>query len=415
MRPILAHILEGRVAALVCFLVALTAGGTPVVAQPSDTLLQMICWRNEGENLRGSVDLLSDFQEANRGLRVNLTYERWPQAHARLKYWTGSLRQYAPDLTVMHDTWLPQFASGLVPLDDLLTERDLQGIQPALLERCRVNGKLVGIPWQCEARVLYYRTDLFEAAKLPVPQTLAELQAAAKALTTPERCGVGLPAQAGGGGVDAYLGLLWAFGGEALKNGKPALRTEAATQALQYWLDLQREGLTEREALSWTSAELDEAFAADKLAMVFSGPALGKYLRGQRPDLKFATAPLPGVKSQPGQVSADVLVLLGGTENSGAAVRFLRYLLSANAQRALWLMGSLPARKEHLEQARQDPAQRAFVERLPEAKGLPLQQTEQFGSMVERALWLALSGRADAAEALRQATLEDDGPGLAGG
>ena len=411
----LAHIFEGRLAALVCFLAILTGGGVPAFAQPSDTLLQMICWQNEGEKLQGSVDLLADFQEANPGLRVNLTYDRWPQAHARLKYWTGSLRNYAPDLTVMHDTWLPQFATSLVPLDDLLTERDLQGMQPALLDRCRANGKLLGVPWLCEARVLYYRTDLFEAAKLPAPQTLDDLRAAAKALTTPERYGLGLPAQPGGGGVDAYLGLLWAFGGEALRNGKPALKSDQATQALQYWLDLQREGVAEPEALAWNSSELDEAFATDKLAMVFSGPALGKYLRQQQPKLKFATAPLPGAKSQPGQVSADVLVLLGGTKNSEAAVRFLRYMLSANAQRALWLMGGLPARKEHLEQARQDPAQHAFVERLPEAKGLPLQQTERFGSMVERSLWLALSGRAGAAEALRQALQEDEEPGLAGG
>ena len=70
-------------------------------------------------------------------------------------------------------------------------------------------------------------------AKLPVPRTLEELRAAAKTLTAGGRYGLGLPAQAGGGAVDAYLGLLWAFGGEALRGGKPALRTEEATQALQ--------------------------------------------------------------------------------------------------------------------------------------------------------------------------------------
>ena len=76
------------------------------------------------------------------------------------------------------------------------------------------------------------------------PRTLEDLRAAAKTLTTREQYGLGLPAQPGGGGVDAYLGLLWAFGGQALRNGKLALKTDEATQALQYWQDLQRDGAT---------------------------------------------------------------------------------------------------------------------------------------------------------------------------
>ena len=59
-------------------------------------------------------------------------------------------------------------------------------------------------------------------------------------------------------------------------------------------------------------------------------------------------------------------------------------------------------------EAKQDPSQRAFVERLEGAQGMPMQQTEALERVVERALWLALSGRLGAAEALRAAVAEDE-------
>lgn len=409
------HLHEGRVAALVCLLV-LGMPATEVRGQtPPETVLQFIYWQNQGEKLPGSNALLADFAEVNPGVRINLAYERWSQAYSRLKYWTGSLRQYAPDLTVMRDVWLPEFSAGVVPLDDLLTARELTTIQPALLERCRVNGKLLGIPWLCEARVLYYRPDLFAAAKLPPPTTLEELRVAAKTLTGQGIYGLGLPASPGGGGTDAYLGLLWALGGTAVEEGKLNLKNDTAIAALQFWVELQTAGATQPEMLAWSSADLDTAFAAGKLAMVFSGPALGAYLKRECPDLKFATTPLPGAAVQPGQVAAQVLVIPRTSQHSAAAVRFLHYMLTPGAQRAMWLMGSLPAHTSLFEEARKDPAQAAFVQNLPQAQGMPLQHTDRVQRVVERALWLALSGRTTAAEALKTALQEDAGPGLAGG
>lgn len=411
MRPYRQHIHEGRFAALFCLLALVAVPAGRVWAQAStETLLRLITFQEEGEKLTGSVDLLAGFTEANPGLRVNLSYDRWPQAYPRLKYWTGTLRGYAPDMTVMRDVWLPEFASSVVPLDDKLTRADLRDVTSTVLDRGRVNGKLLGIPWMATARVLYCRSDLLQAAKLPPPRTLEQLRATAKALTTDSVYGLGMPGAADGGAVDAYLALLWACGGQAVVDGALALRSEAATEALQYWVDLQRSGLCEPEALSWTSGELDEAFAAGKLAMVFSGPALGRYLRRERPNLQFVTVPLPGAQADPAQVSSNVLVMLNSTKHPDECLRFIRYMISAQAQRAMWLMGGLPTHRQQVAEARQDPQQQAFVEHLAAAQGMPMQLTSHVTTVVERALWLALSGRADAKAALRAALLEDKEP-----
>ncbi|MGE5531228.1 MAG: extracellular solute-binding protein [Bacteroidota bacterium] len=374
----------------------------------AETLLRLVCWQNEGEKLAGSPDLLAAFEEANPTLRVNLSYERWPQAHPRLKYWTGSLRNYAPDFTIVKDVWLPQFAGDVIALDEKGLSKELQGLVPATLERCRINGKLMGLPWMASSRVLYCRSDLLEAAKLKAPTTLEELATVAKGLSKDGVHGLGLPASAGGGGVDAYLALLWAMGGQAVADGKVTLKTDEAAKALQYWVELQEAGALQPEGLSWSSAELDGAFAGGKLGMVFSGPALGRYLRRERPALKFETVPLPAGKSQPGQVSVDVLVALKSSKHPEACARFMEYMAAENARRAMWMMGSAPTHRRQVAEAKQDPAQKAFVERLETARGMPMQQTEKVERVVERALWLALSGRLEAAAALRAALAEEE-------
>lgn len=401
---------EGRqLAALVC-LGLLVCPGSVTAQTPSPVMLQMVAWSNPGERtLTGTVDLLARFQESNPNLRVNLTHDKWSEAMPRLRYWCGSLARYAPDLTVMPDVWLSQFSDSLLPLDDYLKPRDTAGIAPAILDRCRVDGKLYGLPWLVRSRVLYYRQDLLDAAKLKPPKTLDELRETALALSKEKGLHpLGLPAAAGGGGLDAFWGLLMAFdGAKPGKEGEVDLRSEQAVKALEYWLGLQQSGLTEPEGLTWTSAELTDQFAAGKVGMVFSGPELGRYLRASRPELKFGTCPLPGAKGPLGQVSCEVMVVFKSSAHQEQAGRFARFMASVEAQRAMWLMGGLPTYRQHLAEAARDAAAAPFVAHLNEAQGLPLQDPGKIATIVERALWLALSGRADAAGALQQAVKEE--------
>jgi len=176
-------------------------------------------------------------------------YERWPQAEVKMRYWGGSLKRFAPDLTILRDVWLPKYASSLLPLDELLTPRDLAALTPAVLERCRVGGKLLGLPWRLDAQALYYRHDLLEAAGLKPPATLDELSLAAIRLSeTPGVHGLGLPGLPGGDGVSTYLALLHAFGGEPVdEQGAVQLGSEAAAAALAYWVELAKAGGTPPE------------------------------------------------------------------------------------------------------------------------------------------------------------------------
>jgi multiple sugar transport system substrate-binding protein len=381
-------------------------------AQPpaEPLLLRCVAWQNEGErHLAGTTDLLAGFSEQHPNLRVNLTHEDWSQAALRMKYWCGSHRQYAPDFTVLADAWLATYQDQLAPLDEVLKPRDLKGFLPAVLDRCRVGGKLLGLPWIVRSRALYYRTDLLEAAKLKPPRTWAELQKAAVALAQPpEVHGLGLAGRAGNGAVEAFFDLLIASGGSALdKDGKLDLKGKPAREALSRWLSLRQAGALQPEGLSWGQQELQTAFAQGRLAMLISGPKLYQQLRNSAPDLKFGVVATPAEGEGGRHVAAEVLVMLKSTQHPQEGAHFLRYMASGEAQRAMSLMGGLPTMRAQYEHVRRDPDVAPFVADLEQAQGLPTAHAEAATRIVERAVWLALSGRLTPAEALKRASDEE--------
>lgn len=65
------------------------------------------------------------------------------------------------------------------------------GFEEGLLEACRYDGKLYGIPKDYNTSVLFYQTDMLETAGLSVPATMDEFEAAVKALTTDDVIGFG--------------------------------------------------------------------------------------------------------------------------------------------------------------------------------------------------------------------------------
>lgn len=58
---------------------------------------------------------------------------------------------------------------------------------PAIIKNNTVNGKLLAMPWFTDAGVLYYRKDLLEKYKQPVPKTWDELAKTAKLIMKKER------------------------------------------------------------------------------------------------------------------------------------------------------------------------------------------------------------------------------------
>jgi ABC-type glycerol-3-phosphate transport system substrate-binding protein len=399
----------GRCTAAPFCLLLLAASALPLPAQPQ-TELKFAAWHETGaHSFRGIPDLLGAFYDRTPDVHVSFNHEDWAQAGIRLKYWFGSHRQYAPDLTVLPDTWLAAYADKLLPLEEVLKPKDTAGFVPAVLDRCRVKGRLVGLPWIARSRALYYRADLLEAAKLKPPRTLEELKTVAVALAKPsETYGLALPGRSGGGVLEAFLDLLAAHEGQPLdKDGKLQLQSREAEAALAYWLALQQERALQPEVLSWAATDLQEAFVRGRVAMLMAGPELHQRLREAAPALKIGVVALPAGAEPALPISVEVLVALNSTESAEPVARFMRFMATAETQRAMTFMGGLPTQQAHYERVRGEGDVAPFVTGLERARGLPMLEAEPAQRIVERALWLCLSGRATPAEALKIASDEE--------
>jgi multiple sugar transport system substrate-binding protein len=99
------------------------------------------------------------------------------------------------DIVYVIDSSVASYARNgwLRPLDDLWAkyknEFNLGDLSEAAMKMCSYNGHIYALPGTVNVMMLYYRKDLLDAAGKPLPKTVAEYQALAKALNSPARAG----------------------------------------------------------------------------------------------------------------------------------------------------------------------------------------------------------------------------------
>ncbi|MBX6772453.1 MAG: ABC transporter substrate-binding protein [Chloroflexi bacterium] len=167
---------------------------------------------------------------------------------------------------------------AVVPLDDLAKATSANFVDdffPAFLQDSRLNGSLMGVPFQRSTLVFYYNPDAFKAAGLDpkAPTTWDEVVQAAQKLVqrqgdTVTRWGVSFPSSG-----SAY----WEFQALAIEAGQNVMgdagnkvffNTEAAVTALQWLLDLAHQyKVMASGVIDWGNLPTD--FAGGKTAMMY--------------------------------------------------------------------------------------------------------------------------------------------------
>src|ERR1700674_3439341 len=101
----------------------------------------------------------------------------------------------------------------------------------------QVNGKLVALPFFADAQFLYYRKDLLEKYKRPVPKTWDELMETAqivmKSENNPQLQGFSTAGAPIEGTVCTYLVPLWGAGSDITRDGKLNLDSREAREPFQ--------------------------------------------------------------------------------------------------------------------------------------------------------------------------------------
>src|SRR4030095_5899522 len=109
-----------------------------------------------------------------------------------------------------------------------------------------INGKLISLPYFADSQFLYYRKDLLEKYKRPVPKTWDEMMDTAKTIMDGEKNAnlqgfttAGSPIE---GTVCTYLVPLWGAGSELTKDGKLNLDNPQAKQPFQLYGRMKQAG-----------------------------------------------------------------------------------------------------------------------------------------------------------------------------
>ncbi len=121
-------------------------------------------------------------------------------ASDRLALYQQLLAARAPDIDVLQIdvVWPGILANHFLDLTPYATTQ-IDAHFPAIVENNTVNGRLVAMPWFIDAPMLYYRSDLLEKYREPVPGTWLELTAIAGRIQKAERAS----------GNDRLWGFVW--------------------------------------------------------------------------------------------------------------------------------------------------------------------------------------------------------------
>ncbi len=365
-------------------------------------------------------DLVPGFEARHPDIRVRV--QQIPWSAAREKLITALVARTMPDVFQVGSTWLAEFVAlrALEPLDDRLgtsqapPEEDFfAGVRAAN----ELDGRVYGVPWYVDTRVLFYRADLLARAGIEAPpRTWDEW---VEAMTQVRRVA----------GPDAYAILLPLLEWEmpvilALQRGATLLDADALhprftepafSEAFAFYLSLFDRGLAPRGGIA-VAANLYQGFAESLFSFVITGPWNLAEFRDRLPRSlagAWATAPLPAPDDRyPGVSLAGgaSLALWSGSRAKDAAWSFVEYLSEPAQQAALHrLSGNLPARRGAWRELGLDrePRTRAFWTQLEHVVPPPrIPEWERIASAIGRHAERAIRGEETAAEAL--ASLDAD-------
>lgn len=334
----------------------------------------------EGEAIQ---KLLPDFERAHPDIHVKV--QQLPLTAAHQKLLTAFAGQSTPDLTQLGNTWLPEMVA-LDALEPLQARVDHSGVIrqddyfASIWATNVIDGKLYGVPWYVDTRLLFYRTDLLKQAGFDAPPgDWAEWRRMLAALSLPQRRGWGILLP-----TNEYEQLM----SLALQQPDPLLRDDGRygnfesagfKRALSFYVDTfklkQAPAITNVEAGNpWSE------FGRGVYAFYLSGPwNIGEF-RSRLPAAQqknWSTAPLPGPTDADlgiGAAGGSSLVIFRASRHKDAAWTLIEYLSQPKVQQRFYdLLGDMPPRRSSWEGGalRDDPKARAFRQQLERARPTP--------------------------------------------
>lgn len=236
------------------------------------------------------------------------------------------------DLISTHGKYAPSQARWLHPLDDLVEAAVLDPLASESVELCRFRGDLLCVPRNIDVRVLWWRTDLLDAA----PRTWDQVLAAPGAFGFTGR-------ESGLFGL--FYELMAAAGASPFdSDGQPTLTGEASIFAVQRICRMA--AAAPDDLPQWHYDDVDDALLEGRVAMAAAWPGGYERIRSSDRYTTLRPAMYPGAKSYSGCHGWAIPRTCGDLD---AALSLLVDLASEEAQRIDAVAGTIPAHRDALD------------------------------------------------------------------
>lgn len=316
------------------------------------------------------------FTKANPDIKVNLEFVPYEGLHDKTVLAQGSGSGY--DVVLFDVIWPAEYAANnvLVDVTGRVTDDMKKGVLPGAWTTVNYDGKSYGMPWILDTKYLFYNKEILEKAGIKTPpKTWAELSDQAKIIKDKGLLATPIAwswAQAEAVICD-YTTLVSAYGGEFLKDGKPAFGEGGGLDALKYMVDSYKSGLTNPNSKEFLEEDVRNVFQNGEAAFALNWTYMYNMANSGKDSKvagKVGIVPAPGVegKSEVSAVNGSMgLGITSTSQHQEEAWKYIVHMTSQETQNAYAKL-SLPIWASSYE----DPAVTAGQEELIAAAKLGL-------------------------------------------
>lgn len=259
-----------------------------------------------GSGMNGT-NFVDKFEAENPGVKLNLEVVSWNDVYTVVD--TRIASNQAPDILNI-DVFANYANEGLLmPVKDYCPDELFNDFFPSFIDQSVIDGTVWAVPDLASARAMYYNVDMFNELGVAVPTTWAELEEVSQVIIDKYDgevypWGIDMTTDEG---QAAFAYYTWANGGGFVDaNGEWAVNSDANVEAIEYAVGLVKDGYTNPNPETQTRYDLQDMFAAGKLAMCIAPNSMPTYCADKNSTVNMATAAIP---ANEGMTSSSVGVM----------------------------------------------------------------------------------------------------------
>lgn len=360
-----------------------------------DRLLEVLPAFEQQTGYRVSVEVRLPHVELNARMAVELG--------------TGRGRYH---LISTHTKYAPSQVDHLRPLDSLVNADELADFFPRVLDLCRIDGRLMQLPRNFDARLLFYRADLIAA-----PATWDEAASQMTRYARPGLFGFAFPGRHSGL-FGTFYELLGMAGGDLFDaNLRPVFNSDAGEWTLRFLHRLHAvDHVTPPDLLErWYYDEVSEGFRMGKVLLIGDWPGFYGLYKDPRTcavleQFDVAVYPAGPAGLRRAYAGCHSFAIPKAARDVEGALALLRYLVSPDVQRTeATVSGHTPVRravfdrvKRELAPGSRDARRMAALQETIERYAMIPPKFARY-PLVEDALWVGVQQAITGAQTPRDA------------